>query len=117
MAAISTQTLNFATGAEPTFTAASASDDLECPSTAGQIFVVYKNTNAATRDIAITMAQTEVYGNTLPAPGTGNKYTIGATTGVLYIPLLPQYNNGSGRVTVTCTASAVNVTVAVVSFP
>jgi hypothetical protein len=110
MAAISTQVLNYDTAAVPALTAASASDDFECPNVPGSLFAVYRNTNAATRAVLITMAKLTGYGEILPAPGAPG-WTLAATTGELWIPLHPDYNNGSGRITITCSASGVNVTV------
>lgn len=115
MAAISTQTMDYQAAAVPTLTAAAASDDVECPTMPGDMFLVYRNTNAATRTIAITPAKNTDYGEAYPRPGAPD-YTLAATTGELWIPLHPDYNNGSGRITVTCTPAVTNVTVACVKI-
>lgn len=115
MAAFTTQVLDTQTGAPPTFTASAASDDVECPDGPNQVFLVFKG-GAGSNNIAITMAKQTSYGETYPAPGSGSPsiYTLGAAaTTLLFIPLYPEYNNGSGRVTVTNSASS-GVTMAVV---
>ena len=114
MAAFSTQTLDTQTGALPTLTAVSASDDVECPTESGQIFLYLKNTGGSADTVAITVSKTTSYGETYPAPGAPN-YTLPATTGLLMIPLFPDFNNGAGRVVVTHTFTT-SVTMAVVSF-
>lgn len=115
MAAIVTSTLNYQTGALPSFASAAASDTFDNPGSSGKIFVVYRNTNAATRNITITMPGTplESYGSAKPNPATGGFYTLGATTGELWIPLHPEFADATGRITIT-TSAQTNVTVAAV---
>lgn len=112
MAAISTQALDTQTGAL-TFTAASASDTCEGPTTAGKMFAVFKG-GAGSDTVAITMSQTTQYGETLPAPGAPN-YTLGAAqTTTLFIPLYPEFvNPATGLITITHSAST-SVTCAIV---
>lgn len=115
MAAFSTQALDTLTGAPPTFTAVAASDDVECPVQQGEMFLVFKG-GAGSNNIAITMAKLTAYGKTFTAPATGAVYTLGtASTTLLFIPLFPEFNNGSGRITVTNTAIT-GVTMAVVKL-
>lgn len=114
MTSFSTQTYDPALGAPPTFTAASASDDVECPTQGNTLVLMFKG-GAGSDTITIVTAKTTAYGRVYPAPGTGGTYTLGAAaTTLLFIPLYPDYNNGSGRITVTHSASS-GVTMAVVS--
>ena len=115
MAALTTVAMNYQTGALPSFVAAGASDTFENPGSPGRIFAVYRNTNAATRNITITMpaTPTESYGSAKPNPATGGFYLLAATTGELWIPLHPEFADATGRITIT-TSAQTNVTVAAV---
>ncbi|KPI09932.1 hypothetical protein OV450_3423 [Actinobacteria bacterium OV450] len=112
MAALSTQNLSYTTGAGPTFGAAATANDCEAPSRPGQMYVHFKNTNAATRTVTVTVPGDNAYGAANPDPS----YTLAADTGELLIPLHPSYMNSSGRVDIALSA-ATNVTVAVVKLP
>jgi hypothetical protein len=107
VAALSTQNIVDA-GTAPTFGAAAASDTAEIGSGLNT-FVVYKNTNAATRTVTITAPGNTDYGQPYPDP----VLTLGANTGELWIPLKKDYDDGTGRATLTLSATP-NVTVAVV---
>jgi hypothetical protein len=109
MAALATQLIVDA-GTAPTFAAANTSDTAEVGS-GHDTFVVYKNTNAATRTVTITAPGTTDYGQPFPDP----VLTLGATTGELWIPMRKGYDasDGTGRATLTLSATT-NVTVAVV---
>lgn len=109
MAALNAQTIVDA-GTKPTFAAAAASDTAPIGS-GHNTFVVYKNTDAATRTVTITAPGNTDYGQPQPDP----QLTLAATTGELWIPLRTAYDpgDGTGRATLTLSATA-NVTVAVV---
>lgn len=111
MAAISTQTPNYDTGAL-TMTTVNASDDYECPTLPNQIGVFVKNQNAGSTVITFSgFTGVTDYGEVLPVPGP-----ITVTTGnVAFIPLHPQFNNGSGRVVLSYSVQA-TVTAAAVRF-
>lgn len=109
MALIAVQTMSYTTAALPSFVAAAASDTFATPGDAGRQFVVYRNTNAATRTITVVVAGTNAYGAANPDPA----YTLGATTGELWIPISPAEGDTSGVVTIT-TSAQTNVTVAYV---
>ncbi|MFE6846567.1 hypothetical protein [Streptomyces sp. NPDC057686] len=112
MAALTTQNLSYTTGAGPTFGAAATADTCECPTRPGQMYVHYKNTNASSRTVTVTVPGTNAYGAANPDP----TYTLAADTGELIIPLHPAYMNASGTIDLAVTA-ATNVTVAVVKLP
>ena len=109
MAALTTQNI-VAAGTAPTFGAAASSDTAEVGNGVNT-FVVYKNTNASTRTVTVTVPGNLSYGQASPDP----TFTLGATTGELWIPLRKEYDagDGSGRCTITLSATT-NVTVAVV---
>lgn len=114
MTAFSTQTLDTQTGAPPTFSAVAASDDVECPVENGSMYLVFKG-GAGSNTVGVTMSKLTTYGETYPAPGAPG-YTLGAAaTTLLFVPLYPDFNNGSGRVTVTNSAPS-GVTMAVVKM-
>ena len=94
-------------GTAPTFVAAASSDTVTY---AASVFVVYRNTNASTRTVTITVPGNTSYGQALPDP----ILTLGATTGELWIPLRALYqDSATGLVTFTLSATT-NVTVSVV---
>lgn len=111
MALIASQPMLYATGALPSFVTPAASDTFQTPANVGQAFVVYRNTNAATRTITIVVPGTNSYGQSQPDP----VYTLGATTGELWIPLHPAEGDSTGLVTIT-TSAQLNVTVAYVTI-
>lgn len=108
MAALTTQNIVYA-GTAPTFGAAAASDTAEVGK--GK-FIVYKNTNASTRTISINVPS-----NRTPYTQVDDdvEYTLGATNGELWIPLHSDYDEGSGRTTISVTPAVTDVTVAVVA--
>ncbi|MFJ9848574.1 hypothetical protein [Streptomyces sp. NPDC101150] len=107
MALIAPTVMSYSTAALPSFTAASASDTFQGPGTEGQYFVVYRNTNAATRTITVVVPGNNNYGQANPDP----QYTLAATTGELWIPIHPIWQDSTGVVTIT-TSAQTNVTVA-----
>lgn len=109
MALISTFTPS-TVGTAPTFAAAAAGDTARPGKHA---MLIVKNTNAATRDITIKYPGTLLSGDAIP----DKVYTIAATTGELWIPLLEVYADPatSGQVVITYTATT-NVTRAVVNY-
>jgi hypothetical protein len=106
MALQSTQTLVDA-GTAPTFAAAAATDTLTYSS---GLFVVYKNTNAATRTVTITVPGNTTYGQALPDP----VLTLGATTGELWIPMRSIYRDSTTGLVTVAVSVITNVTIAVV---
>lgn len=111
MAAISTQTPNYDTGAL-TMTTVNASDDYECPTAPNQIGVFVRNANAGSTVLTFSgFTGTTDYGETLPAPGP---ITI-LTGNCAFVPLHPQFNNGSGRVVISYSVTS-SVTAAAVRF-
>jgi hypothetical protein len=107
MAALNTSTLSD-TGTAPTFVAAAASDTVEIGN-GHNVFVVYKN--AAGSPVTVTVL---VPGNTFFGTATAdNAISVPATNGEKWIPIRKDYDDGSGRATIT-TSSQTSVTVAVV---
>ncbi|OII61211.1 hypothetical protein BJP40_06705 [Streptomyces sp. CC53] len=106
MAALTTNNIVYA-GTAPTFESAALSDTAEVGKNK---FAVYKNTDASTRTVTIDVPT----GNT---PYTEKdpdvEYTLAANTGELWIPLHSDYDDGTGRCTITVSAIA-GVTVAIV---
>lgn len=112
MAALTVYSIGFG-GTAPTFGAAAASDTVSM-SAAGQgsrTFVVYKNTNAASRTISVKIP-TGHSPYTESTQGTVD-YTLAANTGELWIPIHSDYIETDGLVTIT-TSAQTNVTVAAV---
>ncbi|MFE7797061.1 hypothetical protein [Nocardia sp. NPDC057440] len=107
MAALSTFSLTNA-GTAPTFAAATTSDTAQVGN-GGNVFVVYKNTDASPKTVTVTVAGSTDYGQPNPDP----QYTVAATTGEVWIPMRKEYNDGTGRAALTL-SNATGVTVAVV---
>lgn len=109
MALKATQTMAL-NGTAPTFSAASVSDTMEV---GVHHFAVYKNTGTQKAVTVVTPGTLE-NGEAYP----DKPCTLPATTGELYIPLLPVYADPvTGLATVTMTPDATGVTVAVVRRP
>jgi hypothetical protein len=110
MAALTTQKIVNA-GTAPTFTAAAASDTAEIGNGVNT-FVVYKNSDEASRTVTVTVPGDTDYGQPTPDPAL----TLAADDGELWIPLRKAYDpsDGTGRATLAVTPSASGVTVAVV---
>lgn len=116
MALIPASTMSYTTWAVPTLTAASASDTFAMPSTPGQYFIVYRNTNATARSVTVDLptAYTDPFGRSISdMTGTGASNLIG-TTGELWIPIHPAMADTTGLITVTVSPAVTNVTVGVV---
>ncbi len=109
MALLSVQQMQIGTPL-PTFGAAAASDTVRPDD--DRVFLWYKNTNAATRDVNIsTPSQFDRFGETFPDIGP---FTLAATTGEALIPIHDVLADpATGLVTVTLSATA-DVTVAAV---
>ena len=106
MALLSTQTIVNA-GTAPTFSTPTTSDTVTYST---GLFVVYKNTNAATRTVTIVVPGNTLYDDAI----TDHALTLAATTGELWIPIRSiARDTTTGLVTVTLSATT-NVTVAVV---
>ncbi|MEU8683142.1 hypothetical protein [Streptomyces sp. NPDC048611] len=107
MALIAPSTMSYTTAAVPSLTAAAASDTFAAPGVTGQMFAVYRNTNASTRTITVSLSGlSDDFGRAL----VDIAYTLGATTGELWIPLHPRWQNSTGVITIT-TSAQTNVTV------
>lgn len=114
MAALTTQKLVDA-GTKPTFGAAALTDTAEVGNGINT-FVVYKNTDANSKTVTITVPGNTTYGQPKPDPAI----TVAANTGEVWIPLRKEYTDptgaGVGRCTLTVsgTGGVTGVTVAVV---
>lgn len=99
------------TGVVPTLDALAAVSNTVEYGSGRDTFLVLRNSNAATRTVAIVVAGTTAYGEPLP----DKAFSLAALTGELWIPLRREYAdpNVSGRATVTVEATA-GVTGAVV---
>lgn len=112
MTSISVQVMNYDTGAEPTMTNTTGTDDCDCPVQSGQFFLYFKNTGGSNSVVTFTgFTKVTAYGEILPAPGP---FTVPLTSGVSMIPLHPDYVNSSGRVSFTETNSGATLKMAVV---
>jgi len=110
MAALAVQNIVDA-GTKPTFAAASLSDTAPIGS-GNNTFVVYRNTNAATRTVTVTVPGNTSYGVANPENGP---LTLPVTTGELWIPLRKAYDPGDSGGRATLALSVIqDVTVAVV---
>lgn len=112
MAALTTQNI-VAAGTAPTFGAAAASDTAEVGSGVNS-FAIYRNTNAASRTVTVTVPGNLSYGQATPNPA----FTLAAgdvTPTEKWIPLRKEYDvsDGTGRCAITTSAQA-GVTVAIV---
>lgn len=107
MALITTHTID-TDGTAPTFGAAASGDTAE---TGPRVFLVVKNTDAATVDVTIASQITLASGDAYPA----KVYTVAATTGENWIPLIADYGNDSKEAEISYEATA-NVTRAVVKI-
>lgn len=111
MALIAVSFMNYSTGAVPSLTAAAASDTFAMPSSSGQRFAIYKNTNAAARTVTVDIPTSldDQFGRDVSdLLGTANN--LAATTGELWIPLHPDMADSTGVITITVSATT-NVTV------
>jgi hypothetical protein len=97
-------------GTAPTFVAATVADS----ATSGNgtdTFVVYKNTSATAVNVTILVPGNTTYGQPMPDP----VIAIPITTGEKWIPLRPEYDDGTGHVQLTASAAPAGLTVAVVT--
>lgn len=106
MAEISPFTITTA-GGKPTFAGAASGDTAK---TGSGYFLVVKNTNVATRTVTITVPGNTSYGEALP----DKAYTVGATTGEEWIPLLDDYRDPSTGLAAISYSATADVTRAVV---
>jgi len=108
MANLAAQTIGI-TGVAPTFAAVTAGGDTA--PVGDRLWLEFRNSNAATRDITLAVPGNTTYGVAAP----DKTYTIAALTGELRVPLLGLYKDPTTkRAMITYTASGVGVTVAVV---
>lgn len=112
MAALTTQKIVDA-GTPPTFVAATASDTAVVGNGLNT-FVVYKNTSATPCSVTVVAPGNTSYGQANPDP----LLTLPITTGELWIPMRKAYDpgDGTGRATLTTSAQAAGITVAVVQL-
>lgn len=110
MAALSTQNIVDA-GTEPTFGAAALTDTAEIGS-GHNTWVEYRNSDANAKTVTVTAPGNTDYGQAKPDPALA----LGATTGRLRVPLRKDYDDGTGRATITIsgTGGVTGVTVAVI---
>lgn len=74
-------------------------------------FAVFKNTDSASHTVTVVVPGNNSYGLPNPDP----TFTLAATTGQVWIPILRDYDDGNGTGTATLTLdAATGVTVAVV---
>ena len=109
MGALTTQNI-VDTGTKPNFAlnTPTTSDTAEIDN-GKSTFVVYKNTGTQ-KTITVVIP-----GNTFFGTATvDNVLTLPATTGELWIPLRRDYDDGTGRATITSSPDVTGVTVAVV---
>jgi hypothetical protein len=103
---IATHTLSIA-GTAPTFAAAAAGDTAECGS---GVFLVVKNTDAAPMTVTVATPGTLETGDAYP----DKQYTVAATNGERWIPMLPLYRDPTDRLAHLTYSATTNVTRAVV---
>jgi len=105
------QTLSVATGAAPTFTAATVSDTMRPGS---NVFAVYRSTHSGTHVVTVVTPGNDPFGVAY-ADKTYN-LAIGSTTmQEVWIPLIKEFQDPTtGLVTITVDDSATAVTMAVV---
>lgn len=102
---ISTQTLPSLAGTAPTYAAPATSDTAEI----GTILIV-KNASASAVTVTLVTPGTLPTGDAYP----DKTYSVPATTGERWIPVLPDYRNASGLADITfsavtsVTAAAIN---------
>lgn len=108
MAALTTQNMT-ENGFTPTYTDVTATDTAEIGN-GHNTFLVYKNTSASPLAAKVNVPGTTFFGVTTP----DNDITVPATTGEKWVPLRKEYDDGTGRATLTHTAPVTNQKVAVV---
>lgn len=94
-------------GGKPTFNAAASGDTAKC---GPGYFLVVKNANVASRTLTIAVPGNTPYGE----PNPDVVYTIGATTGEEWIPLLDAYRDSSDRLVHFTWSATADVTRALV---
>lgn len=109
------QTLSVATGAAPTFTAATVSDTM---APAPNVFAVYRSVHSSSHTVTVITPGNDAFGVAIP----DKAYTLAAGGGAgnivpseVWIPLIKEMQDPStGLVTITVDALATGVSVAVV---
>lgn len=98
-------------GALPSFVAAAASDSAEVGS-GRDTFAVYRNTTASPVTVTVVLDRTLDSGDAYP----NKEFTLAATTGELWIPLIKDYADPDtpGRCNITTSAQDPGITVAIV---
>lgn len=97
-------------GTAPTLAAAAASDTAAVGT---GLFLIVKNTNAATRTVTIVVPGILTTGDAYP----DKAYTIAADTGELWIPLLDIYRDPADNLAHITWSATTGVTRAVVRIP
>lgn len=108
MAALSVQNIVDA-GTAPTFAAAVASSTAEIGS-GSNTFLVFKNTSATACNVTLVAPGNTDYGQPYPDA----TIALPITSGELWLPLRKAYDDGTGSATVTTSAQASGITVALV---
>lgn len=107
MALITTHTVTVA-GTAPTYGAAAAADTAECGS---RTYLICRNASGSTVDVTVAGQGLLPSGADFP----DRVYTLAATTGELWIPLIAQYRNEDGVAEISW-ESTTSVTRAVVTL-
>jgi hypothetical protein len=110
------QTLSVATGAAPTFTAATVSDTMGRDGST--LFAVYRSVHASSHTVTVVTPGNDPFGVAF----ADKAYTLGAGTGAgnivptdIWIPLIKEFQDPiTGLITITVDSSATAVTMAVV---
>lgn len=110
MALIASQTPSI-TGLTPTYTLVSASDTVRFNTGSGKVFLICKNTSGSPNTVTVV-----VPGSTFGQPNPDVAVTVVATTGEKWIGPLDKRLAVSGAVTVTNSAPASGVVMAVVEL-
>lgn len=108
MAALATQVMTD-NGFTPTYTDVAASDTAEIGN-GHNTFLVYKNTSGSPLAAKVNVPGNEFFG----VAKADNDITVPATTGEKWVPLRKEYDDGTGRATLTHTSPVANQKVAVV---
>ncbi len=110
MATVAVQQLVFA-GTAPNFTTPATASDALNYGNGQNTFVVYKNSAGSPVTVTITPYGTNSYGVAKPAV----TFTVPATNGQVFIPLVRAYDDGNGTNTATATSAGfATLTVALV---
>ena len=108
MAALTLQHITDA-GTAPNLSGAASTSDTALVGNGLNTFLVYKNSNGASRTVTLVVTGNTEYGEPMP----DKVITVPATNGEKWIPLRKVYGGDTGSVTITC-PDATGLTVALV---